>query len=532
MNLRTYQVDACDAILQKWNEGDQRTLLVLPTGTGKTIVFSNVIAEQVKKGDRCLILAHRGELLEQAADKLYKATGIHSAVEKADETATNSLYRVTVGSVQTLMRQSRLDKFPKNYYHTIVIDEAHHAISSSYRNVLNHFDSAKVLGVTATPDRGDMRGLSEIFQSIAYEYPLQEAIRDGHLCNIKAQTIPLKLDISSVGVQAGDFRGADIDSALDPYLEQIAEAIKTYASARKTVVFLPLIATSQKFCTILKEKGIAAAEVNGNSTDRAEILQDFEQGKYQVLCNSMLLTEGWDCPSVDCVVVLRPTKVRSLYAQMIGRGTRLHPGKSELLILDFLWHTEKHELCRPACLIGASQDCEKQMIKKSEESGEAQDLLELEKEANDDVVAQREQALAERLSKMRHKKSRLVDVMQFELSINSEKLINYQEVFAWEMAPPTEKQIKAIEAFGLDSSEATSKGKAKVLLDCLIKRKESGLTSPKQIRFLECRGFQHVGTWDSNEANKLIKRIVANHWRVPYEIHPATYKPRKEVEEW
>lgn len=242
---------------------------------------------------------------------------------------------MVVGSVQTLQRTARLERFPQDYFGTIIIDEAHHAITDGYRRILDYFDRAKVLGVTATPDRGDMRNLGEVFDSLAFEYKLTDAIKEGYLCKIMAQTIPLKLDITDVGFTSGDYSLGQLGTALDPYLEQIAAEMAQRCTGRKTVVFLPLIKTSQKFRDLLNAHGFRAAEVNGQSTDRKEVLADFDAGKYNVLCNSMLLTEGWDCPSVDCVVVLRPTKVRSLYSQMVGRGTRLSPGKSDLLLLDF-----------------------------------------------------------------------------------------------------------------------------------------------------------------------------------------------------
>ena len=334
MELRPYQQQAREAVERDWAEGFRRTLLVLPTGCGKTIVFSKIIEDAVRRGARCLILAHRGELLEQASDKLLTATGLRCAVEKAEESSLESWYRVTVGSVQSLQREKRLERFPPDWFGVIVVDEAHHCLSESYQRVLEHFSEARVLGVTATPDRGDMRNLGQYFEHLAYEYTLPRAIRDGWLCPIKAVTIPLQLDLSGVGVQAGDFKTSDIDTALDPYLERIAGEMLSYCQGRKTVVFLPLVKTSQKFRDILSARGFRAAEVNGGSRDRAEILRDFEAGMYNVLCNSMLLTEGWDCPAVDCVVVLRPTKVRSLYSQMVGLGTRLAPGKGELLLLD------------------------------------------------------------------------------------------------------------------------------------------------------------------------------------------------------
>lgn len=326
MELRPYQKEAKTAVLSQWEQGNSKTLLVLPTGCGKTIVFAKIAEDRVRNGERVLILAHRGELLEQAADKILNACGLGCAVEKAEESCIGSWYRITVGSVQSLMREKRLAQFSKDYFNTIIIDEAHHSISDSYQKILGYFDEAKVLGVTATPDRGDMKNLGQVFDSLAYEYTLPRAIKEGYLSPIKALTIPLKLDLTGVGTQAGDYKASDIDTALDPYLYQIADEMLKYCKERKTVVFLPLIKTSQKFCKILNEKGFRSAEVNGNSIDRGTVLADFDSGKYNVLCNSMLLTEGWDCPSVDCVIVLRPTKVRGLYCQMVGRGTRLCEG--------------------------------------------------------------------------------------------------------------------------------------------------------------------------------------------------------------
>ena len=312
MELRPYQQEAKDAIFEQWDSGVLKTLLVLPTGCGKTVVFAKVTEDCVRQGSRVLILAHRGELLDQAADKLKKTTGLGCAVEKAESSCQGTWFRVVVGSVQTLMREKRLSSFDSDYFDTIIIDEAHHCISDSYQRVLQHFSGAHVLGVTATPDRGDMKNLGTYFESLAYEYTLPKAIKEGYLSPIKALTIPLKIDMSSVSVQAGDFKASDISTALDPYLQGIAEEMKKYCQDKKTVVFLPLVKTSQKFRDLLNENGFRAAEVNGDSQDRAEILKDFDSGKYNVLCNSMLLTEGWDCPSVDCIVVLRPTKVRSL----------------------------------------------------------------------------------------------------------------------------------------------------------------------------------------------------------------------------
>lgn len=526
MELRPYQKEAKEAIFENWNNGIKKTLLVLPTGCGKTIVFAKVTEECVMNGDRVLILAHRGELLNQAADKIAKTTGLGCATEKAEQTCLGSWFRIVVGSVQSMTREKRLEQFPQTYFNTIIIDEAHHCISDSYQRVLNHFSDAKVLGVTATPDRGDMRNLGSVFESLAYEYTLPKAIKQGYLSPIKAVTIPLQVDLSGVGIQSGDFKAGDLGTALDPYLQGIAEEMKKYCSDKKTVVFLPLVKTSQKFRDLLNANGFHAAEVNGDSPDRAEILKDFENDKYNVLCNSMLLTEGWDCPAVNCIVVLRPTKVRSLYCQMVGRGTRLSPetGKDHLLLLDFLWHTERHELCHPAHLICENEEVARKMTENLEkETGFPMDIEEAEKTAAEDVVAQREEALAKQLEEMKKRKKKLVDPLQFEMSIQAEDLSGYVPAFGWEMAPPSDNQKQTLEKLGIFPDQIDNAGKAAKILDRLDKRRQEGLTTPKQIRFLEGKGFQHVGTWQFEHAKKLIDRIAANGWRVPYDINPKEY---------
>ena len=527
--LRPYQQQARDRIHAEWDAGHTRTLLVLPTGTGKTIVFASVAADQVRAGDRVLILAHRGELLEQAADKLQRSTGLVSAVEKAESTCLDSWFRVVVGSVQTLQRTARLERFPQDYFGTITIDEAHHAITDGYRRILDYFSGAKVLGVTATPDRGDMRNLGEVFDSLAFEYKLTDAIKEGYLCKIMAQTIPLQLDITSVTMSGGDYAVGDLGTALDPYLEQIAAEMARRCKSRKTVVFLPLIKTSQKFRDLLNTYGFRAAEVNGQSDDRRQVLADFDAGKYNVLCNSMLLTEGWDCPSVDCVVVLRPTKVRSLYSQMVGRGTRLSPGKTDLLLLDFLWMTDKHELCRPADLVCEDRTVARQMTEHLAETGCPEDIEEAAAQASEDVVAQREEALAKQLEEQRRKKAKLVDPLQYEMSIQAEDLAGYVPAFGWEAGPPSEQQTAALEKLGILPDAVESAGKAALLLDRLNKRRDEGLTTPKQIRCLEKYGFQHVGTWSFEAARHMIDRIAAQGWRgVPKGVNPRTYTPAAE----
>ena len=493
---------------------------------GKTIVFTTVAKDCVSQGKRVLILAHRGELLEQASDKLFKTTGLMCSIEKAEQSSLDSWFRITVGSIQTLQSSKRLKQFDSNYFDVIIVDEAHHILSRSYQKVLEHFHNANMLGVTATPDRGDKKNLGQFFESLAYEYTLPKAIKEGYLSPIKALTIPIDLDLTKVSISQGDFKASDVDTALDPYLQAICDEMKKYCMARKTVVFLPLVSTSQKFKNILNENGFKAAEVNGSSKDRAEILQDFNDNKYNVLCNSMLLTEGWDCPDVDCIIVLRPTKVRSLYSQMVGRGTRLAEGKKDLLLLDFLWHTERHELCHPASLICTSDKIARKMTTNMmEQSGQIFDIEEAEKQAKMDVQAEREEALASQLKEMRMRKRKLVDPVQFEMSIQAEDLSSYEPGFGWECAPASKKQLKALEAFGIFPDQIQNAGYASLLLDRLNKRSLEGLSTPKQIRFLENKGFMHVGKWTFNDASNMIQRFATNGWRTPIGIDINTYIP-------
>lgn len=523
--LRPYQREAVQAIEGEWGKGNRKTLLVCPTGTGKTQIFSTVIRDRIGDGSRALILAHRNELLEQAGERLKTAYGIDSALEKAESTSAGSPLRVTVASIQSLANASRLNRFSRDYFKTIVVDEAHHCLADSYQKVLNHFPEADVLGVTATPDKADHRNLGEYFDSKAYEYSMPRAIREGYLCPIKAQMIPLKLDINDVGISNGDYAAGEIGNALEPYLNQIALEMVNYCKGRKTVVFLPLVKTSQKFTELLNSHGLTAVEVNGNSKDRDERIADFEDGKYDVLCNSMLLTEGWDCPAVDCVVILRPTKVRSLYQQMVGRGMRLALDKDHLLLLDFLWLTERHDLCKPSGLLAKSEEEARKIDERIADSEDAVDLVEAEDQAERDVVAEREESLKRELEEMRQKKRKLVDPIQYAFSISAEDLATYEPIFAWEMGPMTGKQREYLERHGIYTEEIKNCGMASLIIEKLKNRQIEGLATPKQIRFLERKGFLHVGLWTFEDASRMISRIHENDWIVPRGIDPKTYEP-------
>lgn len=494
MQLRPYQQEAVQAINKHWSEW-QRELLVLPTGCGKTVVFNTVAHD---RPGSVLILAHRDELIEQARDKYGRMYDEPTGKIKGSET---SIERITVGSVQTMMRRDYTGQFG-----TVIVDEAHHAVSDSYQKVLGQFPGAKVLGVTATPDRGDKKSLARYFEGIAYEYSLKQAVSEGYLCSITARTVPLEIDMSQVKISLGDFQVDSVGEALEPYLSKIAEAIQFYASDRKTVVFCPLISIAQELTRLIP----GAREVNGSSPDRKEILEWFDKaGPGSVLCNAMLLTEGWDCPSVDCVVVLRPTKVRALYAQMIGRGTRLSPGKKNLLILDFLWLCQKHNLCKPASLIADNEDDIKTVTQRS-----AQEEIEL-FDALSDAEDQRRTALAAELAKQKRKKASLVNPLEAFTLLNEIGLADYEPTFKWEQADASPAQVKYLESFGVNS-EGMTKGLASKLIGKLAERRENKLATLKQVRALVRFGYDPYN-WTFEQANKKMSQLAANHWRPLHE---------------
>lgn len=539
MTLRPYQQEAVEAVEAEFAKPDIRsTLIVLATGCGKTIIFSHLAAREVLRGGRVLILAHRGELLEQAIKKLEAATGIVAGLEKAEETSEvgdNDLpFTVVVGSVQSMKSERRLSRFSPNEFSLIVIDECHHALTGTYRAVIDHFPKAKLLGVTATPDRGDFRSLSEVFQSVSYEYSILQAIKDGYLCPIRAQTIPLRIDISAVAKQAGDYQASGLGSALVPYLHQICHEIRERCADRKTIVFTPLIATSQKMREIFIEEGFSpehVKEVNGESLNRKETLDWFASApKGAVLLNSMLLTEGYDEPSVDCIVILRATKVRALFVQMVGRGTRLSPatGKENLLLLDFLWMTATHDLCRPACLLSEDAEVCKTITKRQEKCTNAEDSLEIDEEtlesAQTETVKKREDSLAKKLREQSRKKGKLVDPLQYAAAVGAVDLKKSIPNGLDDSHRPTMEQLDRLKKLGFACPGSFSA--ADKLLTVYQQRVDNKLSTPKQIKFLTSRGFRNVANWSMEDARKMVNRYAACGWnRNPQGVNPETYQP-------
>jgi superfamily II DNA or RNA helicase len=501
MQLRTYQQEAINAILDKWKTYD-KLLLVQPTGSGKTIVFSQIAKARLGHG-RTLILAHREELIKQAQDKLQRSTGIVADREQGEHHAGDA--QVIVASIQTMQR--RLDKWA-NKFATVIIDEAHHVLSESYQEVLAAFKGAKILGVTATPDRGDKKNLGSYFEEVAYEIGLLDLIKEKHLSKIFVKSVPLNIDLSNVRTIAGDFNEADLGEALAPYLEAAADSLTEHARGRKVLAFLPLIKTSETFAQMCKARGWKAEHIDGNSNNREQILSRFSSGECNLLCNSMLLTEGYDEPSIDCLMVLRPTRSRALYSQMIGRGTRPMPNKDHLLIIDPLWLTGKLSLIKPAHLIAETDEVADIMSN----INNVQEALDLEV-MQIDAQKIREESLRKKLIReagiSKYRSKSLIDPISYALDLHNTQLADYSETMKWHSMTATEGQLKALKGFGFDCEKVRNRGHASKLLDLLFTRSNSKLATPKQMNWLRKMGHSSPNTATFTEAKDYLDKVFS-----------------------
>jgi len=353
---RPYQHEAVAALLAAAARGVQRPLLVLPTGTGKTIIFALLVQ---RRGGRALILAHRDELIQQAVDKLHLVDptmplGVVQA-ERNELTAPT-----VVASVQTLSRRPRLARLVPDF-HTIVIDEAHHAPASSYRRILEychawHADGPLVVGVTATPERGDRQSLRQVFDGIVYQKTLVEMMQAGYLVDLRAIQVLLQADFDALRTSHGDFVEAELETLLlaANAPAQVLAAFQAHAAARKALLFTPTVATAYAMAATFCTAGIAAEALEATTplATRRAILQRLHTGATRMVANCAVLTEGFDEPSVDCIIVARPTQSAPLYQQMLGRGTRTYPGKTDCLILDVVGVSTHHTLHTAATLFG------------------------------------------------------------------------------------------------------------------------------------------------------------------------------------
>lgn len=363
VSLRPYQRDAVDAVLAARRSGIRRMLVSLPTGAGKTVIFSQ-LAKMARR--QVLVLAHREELLGQARSKLDAALGGQHvvSVERGAETASADA-KVLVCSIRSL-HEERLARVVRGRdFGLVIYDECHHAAAEDNMRVLRQlgvFDAnwdGTLLGFTATTARGDGKGLDAIFETIAYSRSLPEMINDGFLAPLRGFRIATGADLTRVSSSGLDFSGEELSEAVD--IEDrnalVARSIQELARDRRTIAFCVTVNHARHLCIALNRLGVAAGIVYGEmpSEARAGVLADFRKGQIQVLANVAVLTEGFDDPGVSCIAMARPTRSEGLYTQCVGRGTRLHPGKRDCLILDFV-DASSLPLCSLPSLFGVPRN--------------------------------------------------------------------------------------------------------------------------------------------------------------------------------
>ncbi|MCO4699331.1 hypothetical protein LRR80_05425 [Streptomyces sp. RO-S4] len=348
---RPYQREAIDALRAGWAAGQNRLAVVLPTGAGKTVVFSHLAHQMLDSlgGRRALVIAHREELIEQAAAKLLAVDPmLRVGIVKAERDEHHDA-DVIVASVQTLAVPKRREAIRD--IGLVIVDECHHAAARTYMEVLAHFgawDGVPVAGFTATMTRTD-GGLAEVWEDVAYRLDILDMISDGYLCDVRGKRITVDtLDLDRVKTRNGDLVDGQLGQALEDSgaLDAIAKAYVDHAADRPGVVFTPTVATAQAAAAALEAAGISAAPVWGDMgrDERRTTLARYSAGDVQVLTNCMVLTEGFDAPHTSCAVIARPTKSPGLYVQMAGRALRPAPGKDDALLLDVMGASTRHKL--------------------------------------------------------------------------------------------------------------------------------------------------------------------------------------------
>lgn len=338
VELRPYQKEALDAILAAESKNINKQLVVLPTGAGKTILFSHLPLIR-QNSLPMLVLAHREELLHQAKDKISSANpDLVVGIEQAEKKAGNA--DVVVASVATLGRNNtpRILEYDKDYFKTIIIDEAHHAAAPSYKRIVEYFNVPFVLGVTATPQRSDSTRLTDVFQEIVYYKSIQNLIDEGWLCPLVGYRVNTKTDISKVEIQNGDYNQSQLENEINNHERNlgIVAAYNNLASSTKTIVFAAGVAHARSLASTFEENGTSVRVIVGTtpSDERQQTLSDFRSGTVKVIVNVGVLTEGFDEPSLQTIILAKPTRSTLLYTQIVGRGTRLYSGKPHCTIID------------------------------------------------------------------------------------------------------------------------------------------------------------------------------------------------------
>lgn len=511
--LRDYQKRWCRRSFDAFTHGIDgqqftRILSTAATGAGKTICASAFMWMVIEKlGRRALFLADTDDLVFQAAEKIHAAAGFVPGIEKASARAGHKP-RAVVGSIQTISQPDRLATWPADHFGLVIADEAHLSMAESWQRTLKHFNGggAWILGVTATPERGDGQDLFDFYEHLGDEIGLFELIDRGFLAPITVETVPVSIDCT--GARVGDYAddGNDMEESIEPYWDAIIAEWQQRARTRKTLWFHPGIRASKRFTARLQAAGVAAKHIDGKSPDRRAILAEFDRGDFQCLNCSDLLIKGYDQPDIGCVVVLRPTKSRVYYQQMIGRGTRTAPGKTDCLVLDFLWEFEERmKPSGPADLV--TRDPEQwQRIADALKDGKPTDLT----EAARDTERATEAELIDRLKQLaaKHRGMRF-DARELGALLQQPDLVQFTPTAHWQKEKPTARQKEVLKKFGVKVSGLRTRGEASRLLDVIFERKEAGMASPKQVAALRINGVETAHQLSFEAAGEQLDRVLA-----------------------
>lgn len=500
--MRHYQQSAIDAAM-KWLyvDGHPSGIIQLATGLGKTPMAAHLIRQCIQEGKvgRALFLAHRDELITQACN-CFELAGLAPGREQGQLRA-DSLFaaNVVVATVQTLSR--RLNQWPKDEFQLIVTDEMHHSGASTYQSVYDRYSHAKLIGITATIKEG-----LERHTEVVYRYTLKEALKDPlgpFLSPIRLTVIDLGADLRTCRTigKKGDFNQKDLEEAIQPHIEAFANAIVNEIGDRKTMVFMPCVGSATAMAGAINQLGVKAQWVSGDKKDKKDIVRHYKEGAWQVIVNCDMLGEGFDDPATE-VVVLKPTRSRISYAQMVGRGTRLHPGKTHCTIIDFN-HTSNLDLIGPGSLSELEPEVAKEVrevIKKEK----GIDLWEAVERATD-AVAKRREELSVQVARLKQTYTKK-EVDPFEVASNLGVLSASVSLDAKATAP----QVQVLKRFGIRDPEHLSKSQASRMIGEMIKRRSAGLCSVKQLNLLVSLGVKpHMArSMTFTEASSRIEQLL------------------------
>lgn len=505
---RPYQSAAVDGVLESLRE-HRSTLVVLPTGTGKTIVFSLLAKYGYDNDRKILILVDSDELVQQSVRRLREDVGLHATVEKGKRRA-DPWANVVVASVQTLSREERLSRWDPEAFSLVIIDEAHHSVADTYVRIIDYFQTAKIVGVTATPDRRDCKSLRRIFEDVAFEMSMREAIEDGWLVPIRQLFVKVEgLDYSTIRTVAGELNQGDLDAVVRnaDVLERMVTPTVHYVGERQTIVFCVSVAHAHACVELLHKAGRTAAAVDGTTpgSQRDDIVHSFLDGRIQFLCNVGVFTEGFDAPETAAIAMMRATKSRGLYTQMGGRGTRPITGivdglstaklrrhtiseshKSEVMILDFVGNSGTHRLVHAASALDPEADDEtidkaEEMVRENDQLSML-DALDLAKELVEEA-RRRDGGLEAKHEAVEVDPFMETDAGQTMLMFGLGRIDD-----PWEREP-TKPQVEALARFGIKEGEQANRREASALLDKLVAGAKQKRATVRQMQALIKGGY-------------------------------------------